>query len=431
MIEAKTLPNVSLMPVESDVWFLNKYTGRDYTITVSKKSCHECGSIYYGKDDYESYCNHCGKIRELESYINKRVYNGFTHDMKVLKNRSTHLKEIETQLKNIEPDYNKKYRDFKHRYYNLFMEIAYKDYYIPTGTANDLFYLYFRGFYDLNKRKGVKREKLVRKFLDRISINPREYFMTQAPEKLQKKVLGKFKHIDITEDDDDSNNGQPGASRIPVISEGQLNVTGKRFTGRKVSYHTYLTVNEFTDSPSIRMKYIKRYCEDYTLLNIKYTVTPEDYDRKSVAEPVTPIPVLNEDYIPFNSLGLEDMIINTVQYPSRSKYQGLDVEKDIKIQELKKKQPYYNTNLNNYIYTNKPENKQVEPKTENPHTKNTTNKSEIKTIGGTLITERMNKHPYKNRIYPLKLTICKNCPKSSRLWINKKYRQYLCTYCKQ
>lgn len=412
----KTLEICSLMPIESDIWFLNNFTNRDYIIHKSKKPCQECGCRMYTKDNYESYCNHCGKIREREAYINKGIYNGFTHNMKALKNRSTHLKTIETQLKNIEPDYNKKYRDFKHRYYELFLEIAYKDYHIPTGTSNDLFYLYFRGFYDINKRKGLRRERLVRRFLDRISINPREYFMTGFP---------------VTMEAQQEYDNPAGSSRSPRVSDGQLNVTGKKSTGRRISYNTYIQVNNYEDTEAIRMKYIKRYCEDYNLLNIKYTVTPEDYDRKSVAEPVTPVPTLNEDYIPFNSLGLEDMVINTVQYLSRSKYKGLDIEKDIKIQELKKKQPYYSTNLNNYRYTNKPEKKHVEPKTENPPTKKLENKTEIKTIGGTLITERMNKHPYRDRIYPLKLTICKNCPKNSRLWITRKHRQYLCTYCKQ
>lgn len=298
MIEVKTLPIVSLMPVESDIWFLHNCTTRDYTIRESKKSCHECGCTQYAynhrENIYESYCNNCGLIKEREGYINEGVYNGFTHDMKVLKNRSTHLKTIETQIIRIEPDYNKQYRDFKHRYYNLFISIANKDYHIDKSTANDLFYNYFRGFYDLNNRRGLKREKLIKRFLDRISINPREYFMTQAPIKLQKKVLGKdyFKRIDLTKDDDDNNNGQRGASRTPVVSEGQLNVTGKRFTGRKIGYQKYLEVNQFTDTPAIRMKYIKRYCTRYTLLNIKYSFTPEDYNRDSVAQPVTTIPTL-------------------------------------------------------------------------------------------------------------------------------------------
>lgn len=293
MIEVKTLENCSLMPVESDLWFLNRFTNRDYTIYESEKPCRECGGILYAKDEYEHYCNHCGLVKERK-YISNSVYNGFTHDMKVLKNRSTQLKEIETQIKNIEPDYNKPYRDFKHHYYNLFISIANKNYHIDKSTANDLFYNYFRGFYDLNNRRGLKREKLIKRFLDRISINPRKYFMTQASIKLQKKVLGKdyFKRIDLTEDDDDGNNGQPGASRTPVVSEGQLNVTGKRFTGRKVSYLTYLDINQFTDTPAIRMKYIKRYCTRYTLLNIKYSFTPEDYNRDSVAQPVTTIPTL-------------------------------------------------------------------------------------------------------------------------------------------
>lgn len=299
MIEVKTLENCSLMPVESDIWFINQFTDRDYTIMESKKSCQECGCTQYAYNHheyiYESYCNNCGLIKEREGYINEGVYNGFTHDMKVLKNRSTHLKTIETQIIRIEPDYNKKYRDFKHRYYKLFINIANNDYHIDKSTANDIFYNYFRGFYDLNNRRGLKRENLIKRFLDRISINPREYFMTQAPVKLQKEVLGKdyFKRVDLMEDDDDGNNGQQGASRTPVVSEGQLNVTGKSFTGRKVSYLTYLDINQFTDSPSIRMKYIKRYMEDsVTLLNIKYSFTPEDYDRSSVAEPITPVPTL-------------------------------------------------------------------------------------------------------------------------------------------
>lgn len=292
MIEVKTLEVCSLMPESIDSWFLYDNTDRDYTIQVSKKSCHECGCTQYVKDKYESYCNHCGLIKERESYINSGIYNGFTHDMKVLKNRSTHLKNIETQIIRIEPDYNKKYRDFKHHYYKLFISIANKDYHIDKSTANDLFYNYFRGFYDLNNRRGLRREKLIKRFLDRISINPREYFMTQAPLKLQKKVLGKFKSL-LYDANDEDNKKIRGGSRIPVISEGQLNVTGKKFIGRKIGYQEYLEVNQFTDSPSIRMKYIKRYMEDsVSLLNIKYSFTPEDYDRSSVAEPITPVPTL-------------------------------------------------------------------------------------------------------------------------------------------
>lgn len=295
MIEIKTLENCSLMPVESDIWFLNNCTTRDYTIFESEKPCRECGCTQYAYNHreyiYESYCNNCGLIREREGYINEGVYNGFTHDMKVLKNRSTHLKTIETQIIRIEPDYNKQYRDFKHRYYNLFISIANKDYHIDKSTANDLFYNYFRGFYDLNNRRGLKREKLIKRFLDRISINPREYFMTQAPEKLQKKVLGKFKTL-LYDANDEDNKKIRGGSRIPVISEGQLNVTGKKFIGRKIGYQKYLEVNQFTDSEAIRMKYIKRYCTEYTLLNINYSFTPKDYDRSSVAEPITPVPTL-------------------------------------------------------------------------------------------------------------------------------------------
>lgn len=282
MIEVKTLENCSLMPVESDLWFLHNCTDRDYTIFESNKPCRECGCTQYAYNHreyiYESYCNNCGLIRKREGYINEGGYNGFTHYMKLLKNRSTHLKTMETQIKRIEPDYNKPYRDFKHRYYNLFISIANNDYYIDKSTANDLFYNYFRGFYDLNNHRGLKREKLIKRFLDRISINPREYFMTGFP---------------VTMEAQHEYKESAGHSRIPIISEGQLNVTGKRFTGRKVSYLTYLDINQFTDSPSIRMKYIKRYMEDrVTLLNIKYSFTPEDYDRSSVAEPITPVPTL-------------------------------------------------------------------------------------------------------------------------------------------
>lgn len=278
MIEIKTLEVCSLMPETVDTWFLYTHTTRDYTIRESKKPCHECDCTQYVRDKLGSYCNHCGLIRERESFIQDTEYNGFTHDMKVLKNRSSHLKEIETQIKKIEPNYNKKYRDFKNYYYDLFLEIAMKEYYIPNGTANDLFYLYFRGFYDLNSSQGLRRKKLIRRFLDRISINPREYFMmgqsvnTEDNKALDKKLMS--------------------GSRIPVISEGQLNVTDKKFTGRKIGYQTYLEVNQFTDTPAILMKYIKRYCTEYTLLNIKYSFTPEDYNRDSVAEPVTTIPTL-------------------------------------------------------------------------------------------------------------------------------------------
>ena len=417
MIEIKTLEVCSLMPETVDTWFMSTQTNRDYIIQVSEKPCRECDCTEYVRDKFGSYCNHCGLIRERESFIQDTEYNGFTHDMKVLKNRSSHLKTIETQIKKIEPNYNKKYRDFKNYYYDLFLEIAMKEYYIPNGTANDLFYLYFRGFYDLNSSQGLLRKKLIRRFLDRISINPREYFMmgqsvnTEDNKALDKKLMS--------------------GSRIPVISEGQLNVTGKKFTGRKIGYQTYLEVNQFTDTSAILMKYIKRYCTEYTLLNIKYSFTPEDYNRDSVAQPVTTIPTLNDDYIPFNSLGLEDMIINTVQYPSRSKYQGLDSMKDSMVQELKKRQPYYSTNLNTYIYTNKPEKKPVEPKTENDPQKNTKNKSEIKTINGTIMTKRMNEEPYKNKIYHKNIGKRRHCHNCGQIFITTKHRQLYCSHCKQ
>lgn len=454
MIKVKTLENCSLMPVESDLWFLHNCTTRDYTIRESKKYCRECGCTQYVKDKYESYCNHCGNIYETRYYNNKTLFGayGFSYEfIRFLKQESMQLKTIETQIKAIEPDYNKKYRDFKYHYYNLFMEIAMKEYHIHhSKDAEDLFYTMFRAYYEMTKKRGLKRTKVIHKFFDKLNINHRDYFiMGVYQEKSTKKRLGRVVYYksgnqkiplynmgsagkgDYGYFDDDDFTYQAGVSRVPSTSKGQLNVTGRVFTGRRISYQVFLKVNDYPDTSNIMFKYINRYCEDYTLLDMNDSFTPEDYDRSSVAEPITPVPTLNEDYIPFNSLGLEDMIINTVQYPSRSKYKDLDTMKDNMIQELKKKQPYYSTNLNTYIYTNKPENKHIEQKTENDPQKNTKNKTKIKTIGGTLITERMNKHPYKDRIYPLKITICKKCSKSSRLWITKKHRQYLCTYCKQ
>ena len=281
-MSVKTLEVCSLMPVESDLWFLNKFTDRDYLIMESDKPCPECDCTQIAVDEFETYCNECGKIfKKKYSY---KSFKPFGYDMKSLKNHSLNLKNIDKDLIKIDRDNNKKYRNFKHRYYKLFLQIAENEYNINQKDANDLFYQYFRGFFDLNNKKGLKRKKLIHRFLDKININPRDYFITGVG------YYNKDKDLYII--DDNGNRKLPEAgSRLPVVAEGQLNVTGKEFTGRKISYQQYLMVNDYPDTENFRIKYIKRYCKNYTLLTTT-TVISNNTSIKSVAEPVTPVPTL-------------------------------------------------------------------------------------------------------------------------------------------
>lgn len=346
MTKVKTLPILSLMPAENDLWFINKF--RDYNISESDKPCRECGSTQVVHGDFESYCNNCGRIFKTRHYPSNTIRNSVTHHMSGLKNRSLFLKETEQDIISYDSDYNKPYRDFKHRYYDLFIRIATLEYNIPEATANDLFFFYFRGYYDLNNKRGLRRTKLIHRFLDRININPRSYFMSS---------IANVGNIDVSDEPVE------GHSRVPRVAEGQLNVTGKDFTGRRISYRTFLKVNAYHDNNRSLWKFIRRYCKNYTLLEENPSFTPEEYDNCSVAEPVAIVPTLNK-YVAFHGLGLEKMVVNTVINPNQSKYQEYDLEKNRLIQELKTRQPYYGYNLNTEILSGNRVNKSLAGKTQ-------------------------------------------------------------------